>query len=80
MDRLLADMLGVDRSKLMQWMKPGRYVSGAEFAEAGLAEMVDLEQLQFWPALPATYGRASGGAEEGQGPLSASGLDCSAAN
>jgi ATP-dependent protease ClpP protease subunit len=59
MDRLLADMLGVERSKLMQWMKPGRYVSGAEFAEAGLAEMVDLEQLHFWPRYLPRSGRAA---------------------
>ena len=27
------------------WVRPGRYVSGPEFAAAGLAEMVDIVQL-----------------------------------
>lgn len=42
MDRLLADMLGMDLAQLEQWMKPGRYISGPEFAEAGLAELVEI--------------------------------------
>jgi ATP-dependent protease ClpP protease subunit len=42
MDRLLAELLNVDHAMLDQWINPGRYVSGREFAEAGLAEMVSL--------------------------------------
>jgi ATP-dependent protease ClpP protease subunit len=42
MDRLLADLFGVDPSFLDDWINPGRYVSGREFADAGLAEMVSL--------------------------------------
>jgi ATP-dependent protease ClpP protease subunit len=42
MDQLLADMLGVDAKVLDTWINPGRYVSGREFAEAGLAELVTL--------------------------------------
>lgn len=42
MDRLLAELLGFDLALLDQWINPGRYVSGREFAEAGLAEMVTL--------------------------------------
>jgi ATP-dependent protease ClpP protease subunit len=42
MDQLLADMLGVDAKLLDRWINPGRYVSGREFAEAGLAELVTL--------------------------------------
>jgi ATP-dependent protease ClpP protease subunit len=45
MDRLLADLLGVDPEKLDRWINPGRYVSGREFAEAGLAELVTFNQL-----------------------------------
>ena len=45
MDRLLADMLGVDADLLEKWITPGRYVSGREFAEAGLAELVTLSRL-----------------------------------
>lgn len=39
MDQLLADLLGVGAETLGQWINPGRYVSGREFAEAGLAEL-----------------------------------------
>jgi ATP-dependent Clp protease protease subunit len=42
MDQLLAAFLGVSQQQLDSWMKPGRYVSGREFAEAGLAELVTL--------------------------------------
>jgi len=42
MDKLLADFLDIPVEQLDQWMKPGRYVSGREFAAAGLAEMIDL--------------------------------------
>lgn len=42
MDLLLAEMLNVDPELLNKWINPGRYVSGREFAEAGLAEMVTL--------------------------------------
>lgn len=45
MDRLLAHFLGIPYEQLMTWMQPGRYVSGAEFASAGLAEIVDLTNL-----------------------------------
>lgn len=42
MDHLLAEMLGVDPIELDKWINPGRYVSGREFAEAGMAELVTL--------------------------------------
>ena len=45
MDELLARFLGVSKDQLQAWMKPGRYVTGREFAEAGLAELVDLADL-----------------------------------
>lgn len=44
MDQLLADLFGVTTLQLGDWIKPGRYVSGREFAEAGLAELVDLKK------------------------------------
>lgn len=43
MDRLLARLLGLPLERLAPWMKPGRYVTGREFAAAGLAELVDLD-------------------------------------
>jgi ATP-dependent protease ClpP protease subunit len=45
MDAVLARLLGMEASRLAAWMKPGRYVTGHELAEAGLAELVDLAPL-----------------------------------
>ena len=45
MDRLLAGLFDFPHEKVRQWTHPGRYVSGRELAEAGLAELVPLEQL-----------------------------------
>ncbi len=42
MDRLLAEMLGVEHAVLDKWINPGRYISGRQFAEAGFAELVSL--------------------------------------
>ena len=42
MDRLLADMLGVEPDVLDKWINPGKYISGREFAEAGFADLVPL--------------------------------------
>lgn len=45
MDELLAHYLGIPKSQLDRWAKPGKYVSGSEFADAGLAELIDLKEL-----------------------------------
>ncbi len=45
MDVLLADVFGIPFETLNQWMQPGRFVGGVEFAEAGLAELVQLRDL-----------------------------------
>ena len=45
MDRLLARFFGMSDELLAKWVQPGRYVTGTEFVEAGLAEMIDLESL-----------------------------------
>lgn len=42
MDQLLAEHLGISSEQLDRWTRPGRYVSGQEFADAGLAELFDL--------------------------------------
>jgi ATP-dependent protease ClpP protease subunit len=47
MDRLLAGLFDVAPEKIDQWMNPGRYLSGREVAEAGLAEMTQLGPLDF---------------------------------
>jgi ATP-dependent Clp protease, protease subunit len=45
MDKLLAELFGVSHAEMARWMQPGRYLTGREIAEAGLAEMVGLEPL-----------------------------------
>jgi ATP-dependent protease ClpP protease subunit len=45
MDRVLARLWGVPPEKLAPWMRPGRYVTGPELAEAGLAELVEVAPL-----------------------------------
>ena len=45
MDRLLADLFGVDLEFLDNWISPGRYIAGREFAESGLAELVTLNGI-----------------------------------
>lgn len=45
MDRLLAVLFGIPYDDVSRWISPGRYVSGRELAEAGLAEIVELENL-----------------------------------
>lgn len=42
MDQLLAGYLGISLEQLDRWTRPGRYISGREFAEEGLAELYDL--------------------------------------
>jgi ATP-dependent Clp protease, protease subunit len=42
MDGVLARLLGISPERLAAWMKPGRYVSGHELAQAGLAEIIEL--------------------------------------
>jgi ATP-dependent Clp protease protease subunit len=47
MDQLLARLFGIGEDQIRQWMVPGRYLSGAEMVAAGLAEMIQLEPLNF---------------------------------
>lgn len=48
MDRFLADLFGCPLEKIQSWAKANRYVTGAELAEAGLAEMVELKPLDIF--------------------------------
>ena len=48
MDRFLADLFGCPLEKIQSWVKANRYVTGAELAEAGLAEMVELKPLDIF--------------------------------
>ena len=45
MDALLAHLFGVSAEAMHDWINPGRYVSGRELAAAGMAELVELDQL-----------------------------------
>ena len=47
MDRLLAQFFGADQETLDNWTESGRYVTGPELAEAGLAELIPLQPLQW---------------------------------
>lgn len=54
MDQLLAGELGVSYEQLRQWAYPGRYLTGPELAEAGVAEMIPLRQLPHLSASTST--------------------------
>jgi ATP-dependent Clp protease, protease subunit len=45
MDEMLAQLFQIPKEKIDEWAHPGRYVSGSELAQAGLAELVELKQL-----------------------------------
>jgi ATP-dependent protease ClpP protease subunit len=48
MDRLLADLFNVEVESIDKWIRPGRYVTGREIAEAGLAELIELTPLSLF--------------------------------
>jgi len=45
MDHLLAQMFGCSTELMAQWINPGRYVTGREIADAGIAELVEFNDL-----------------------------------
>lgn len=48
MDSLLADLFGVPSASMDKWINPGRYVSGRDLVDAGLAEMIDLKTFRLF--------------------------------
>lgn len=48
LDDLLSQMFDCPRDKLEAWTRPGRFVTGREVAEAGLAQIVDLFNGDVW--------------------------------
>jgi ATP-dependent protease ClpP protease subunit len=59
MDALLADLFGASREMMDKWINPGRYVGGAELADAGLAELISFEVLTGLDLLkPSANGKA----------------------
>jgi ATP-dependent protease ClpP protease subunit len=49
MDSLLGHLFGVSPDVMHAWINPGRYVSGRELAETGMAELIELDQLHRLP-------------------------------
>ncbi len=45
MDTLLAHLFGMQPELMSKWINPGRYVTGRELAAAGMAELVELDQV-----------------------------------
>jgi hypothetical protein len=48
LDGLLSRMFETSPERLSGWTRPGRFVTGAEMVEAGLAEMLDLFSGDVW--------------------------------
>jgi len=48
LDQLLARLLDCPKQTLADWTRPGRFVSGQEVVDAGLAQMVDLFAGDVW--------------------------------
>lgn len=61
MDEMLAQMFGVDAQLMAKWITPGRYVSGREVAEVGIAELVEFQDLPKLSVLPGDEVAAGGG-------------------
>lgn len=61
MDELLAQLFGVDAELMAKWISPGRYVSGREVAEAGIAELVEFADLPKLSVLAAPTASEGGG-------------------
>jgi ATP-dependent Clp protease, protease subunit len=60
MDRFLADLFGAAHGDIQQWITSHRYVSGAELAAAGLAELIDFKMLDIFRS----GSKAKGGARQ----------------
>ncbi len=45
MDSLLCRFFGISTEQLAKWTNPGRYLTGHEIADAGLAELHDLTAI-----------------------------------
>jgi ATP-dependent protease ClpP protease subunit len=57
MDQLLADLFEINVAEIDKWIHPGRYVSGRELADSGLAELVELKSLKMFERNGASPGR-----------------------
>lgn len=70
MDDILADLFGVSHEVMNKWINPGRYVSGSELAEAGLAELLTTSEILNAKGVmdPVLYNTANGNAANGGEP------------
>lgn len=50
-DQLLAKLFGCSEDLIRRWSHPGRFVTGADLAEAGLAKLIDLFSGDLWAQL-----------------------------
>ena len=48
LDQLVARLFGCEQELIDRWTRPGRFVTGRELAEAGLARLVDLFSGDLW--------------------------------
>ncbi|MCA9077495.1 MAG: ATP-dependent Clp protease proteolytic subunit [Planctomycetaceae bacterium] len=51
LDQLLAKLFECEIELLQRWTRPGRFVSGTELVDAGLAELIDLFAGDVWKQL-----------------------------
>lgn len=60
LDTLLSRMFDFPLEKLEGWTRPGRFITGAELAEAGLAQIVDLFSGDVWKQIDEAERKANG--------------------
>lgn len=51
LDHLTAKLFGMSDEKVAEWTRPGKFVSGTEFVEAGLANLITLFDGDVWTQL-----------------------------
>lgn len=59
MDVMLAELFGVSHELMDQWINPGKYVSGSDLVQAGLAEMISVLDRETQPGIIGTLGNDS---------------------
>lgn len=60
MDELLTRMFGIAPDKLLAWTRPGKFVTGPEMVEAGLAKMIDLFAGDVWSQIERAEAESAG--------------------
>ena len=50
MDNILAELFEVAKKQLRRWQRPGKYLTGSDLADAGVAELIDIDLLEFFRA------------------------------